>query len=196
MHAAPARFRRGRCIIGQLRMRRPVFPGALKDRRPLLAWRSRRGGNAVLVARAGSPTTQLCEVFMRVGVPKEIKNHEYRVGLTPPAVRELTAHGHEVFVETWAGDSHRPARRALCEGRRQDLAQRRRGVRRRRDDRQGQGAAAGRDRALREGQILFTYLHLAPDPEQTEALLKSRRCLPSPMKPSPTRAAACRCWRR
>src|SRR5688500_7158938 len=40
---------------------------------------------------------------MRVGVPKEIKNHEYRVGLTPAAVGELIAHGHEVFVETKAG---------------------------------------------------------------------------------------------
>ncbi len=41
---------------------------------------------------------------MRIGVPKEIKNHEYRVGMTPSAVRELTARGHEVFVETMAGD--------------------------------------------------------------------------------------------
>ena len=41
---------------------------------------------------------------MRIGVPKEIKNHEYRVGMTPAAVRELTARGHEVFVETQAGE--------------------------------------------------------------------------------------------
>ena len=41
---------------------------------------------------------------MRVGVPKEIKNHEYRVGMTPPAVRELTSRGHEVFVEAMAGE--------------------------------------------------------------------------------------------
>ena len=41
---------------------------------------------------------------MRIGVPKEIKNHEYRVGMTPPAVRELTARGHEVFIETNAGE--------------------------------------------------------------------------------------------
>ena len=41
---------------------------------------------------------------MRVGVPKEIKNHEYRVGMIPAAVRELTARGHEVFVETNAGE--------------------------------------------------------------------------------------------
>ena len=40
---------------------------------------------------------------MRIGVPKEIKNHEYRVGLTPPSVSELVGAGHEVFVETGAG---------------------------------------------------------------------------------------------
>lgn len=40
---------------------------------------------------------------MRIGVPKEIKNHEYRVGLTPPSVAELVAAGHEVVVETKAG---------------------------------------------------------------------------------------------
>ena len=40
---------------------------------------------------------------MRIGTPKEIKNHEYRVGLTPASVRELTAHGHQVLVQTDAG---------------------------------------------------------------------------------------------
>src|ERR1700733_9723990 len=47
----------------------------------------------------------LREDIMRIGVPKEIKNHEYRVGMTPAAVRELTARGHEVFVQTMAGDA-------------------------------------------------------------------------------------------
>ena len=42
---------------------------------------------------------------MKIGVPKEIKNHEYRVGLTPASVRELTSRGHSVLVETGAGDS-------------------------------------------------------------------------------------------
>ena len=42
---------------------------------------------------------------MRVGCPKEIKNHEYRVGLTPGAVREYVAHGHQVLIETGAGDA-------------------------------------------------------------------------------------------
>ena len=42
---------------------------------------------------------------MLIGVPKEIKNHEYRVGLTPAAVKEFTSHGHSVLVETLAGDA-------------------------------------------------------------------------------------------
>ena len=50
---------------------------------------------------------------MRVGCPKEIKNHEYRVGLTPGAVREYVAHGHEVLVETGAGRRHRRRRQRL-----------------------------------------------------------------------------------
>ncbi len=49
---------------------------------------------------------------------------------------------------------------------------------------------------LRKGQILYTYLHLAPDPAQTKALVASPASPRSPMKPSPTATAACRCWRR
>ena len=124
---------------------------------------------------------------MIVGVPKEIKNHEYRVGLTPRSVRELVAHGHEVLVETGAGagigfsdDDYRAAGAQIA-------ATAADGLRRRRHDREGEGAAADRDATqLREGQILFTYLHLAPDPEQTKGLLAIRRGRASPMKPSPT----------
>ena len=50
---------------------------------------------------------------MRIGVPKEIKVHEYRVGLTPASVAELVAHGHELFVETKAGNGHRLPRQGL-----------------------------------------------------------------------------------
>ena len=110
---------------------------------------------------------------MRIGVPREIKNHEYRVGLTPDGVRELTARGHEVLVEAGAGsgagfeDAHY----------------------------QRSGASIASDSAvvfadaemivkvkepqliecnrLRPGQILFTYLHLAADPEQTRLLMQS-----------------------
>jgi alanine dehydrogenase len=110
---------------------------------------------------------------MRIGVPKEIKNHEYRVGLTPPAVRELTSRGHEVFVEHHAGegiglhDEHyaRVGAKILATA---------------------EEVFASADmivkvkepqpveiKRLRPGQTLFTYLHLAPDPEQTQALLAS-----------------------
>ena len=110
---------------------------------------------------------------MKIGVPKEIKTHEYRVGLTPGAVREYVAAGHGVLVERGAG---------LGIG--ADDA-----------DYQRAGAKIAPDAAaifatadmiikvkepqpsewvrLREGQILFTYLHLAPDPEQTRGLLAS-----------------------
>ncbi|MDH5331894.1 MAG: NAD-binding protein, partial [Aquincola sp.] len=110
---------------------------------------------------------------MRIGVPKEIKNHEYRVGMTPSSVREAVHHGHEVVVQAGAGAG------IGC------------------DD--GQYAAAGAKvlpdaqavftaaemivkvkepqpvecAMLRKGQILFTYLHLAPDRTQAEGLIKS-----------------------
>jgi alanine dehydrogenase len=110
---------------------------------------------------------------MRIGIPKEIKNHEYRVGMTPAAVRELTARGHEVFVETHAGEAiglH-------------DEMYTRVGAKilRTADEvfgsadmivkvKEPQPAEIAR---LRQGQTLFTYLHLAPDPEQTRGLMNS-----------------------
>ena len=110
---------------------------------------------------------------MIIGVPKEIKNNEYRVGLTPGNVAEFIHHGHEVMVEAGAG--------AGISFSDQDYA--------------GAGAAIA-DKAesvfaaadmiikvkepqpneckmLKKGQVLFTYLHLAPDPLQTELLIKS-----------------------
>src|SRR5438045_2809741 len=110
---------------------------------------------------------------MLIGVPKEVKSHEYRVGLVPGSVRELVHHGHKVVVETGAGTGI--------------------GF----DDRVYEAAGAeilmrGADvfaaaemivkvkepqpdevRALREDQVLFTYLHLAADRKLTEALLRS-----------------------
>ena len=110
---------------------------------------------------------------MRVGTVREIKNHEYRVGLTPESVCELVAHGHEVWVETGAGLGIGASDR----------------------DYEAQGATiiatpdaifagcemivkvkepqASERAMLREGQVLYTYLHLAPDPEQTADLVKS-----------------------
>ncbi|MEL6360093.1 MAG: alanine dehydrogenase [Pseudomonadota bacterium] len=110
---------------------------------------------------------------MRVGVPKEIKNNEFRVGLTPGSVREYVANGHEVWVETNAGL----------------------GIKASDSEYETVGAKIISDAAtifadcdmivkvkepqkveyeqLREGQILYTYLHLAPDPDQTKGLLKA-----------------------
>jgi alanine dehydrogenase len=110
---------------------------------------------------------------MRVGCPKEIKNHEYRVGLTPGAVREYVTHGHSVLVETGAGlgigatdADYRAAGATIAAS--------------------AEAVFSGSDMMvkvkepqphewvqLREGQILYTYLHLAPDPAQTEGLLAS-----------------------
>jgi alanine dehydrogenase len=110
---------------------------------------------------------------MLVGVPREIKDHEYRVGLTPSAVRELVAHGHKVIVQAGAGeaidldDAHYQAAGAEIVA---DAA----AVFARADMvvkvKEPQPVEIG---MLREGQILFTYLHLAPDREQTQGLLKS-----------------------
>lgn len=110
---------------------------------------------------------------MRIGVPTEIKVHEYRAGLTPPAVRELVGHGHTVLVQSGVGA----------------------GIGSADADYQAAGAQVLPDAAsvfaeaemiikvkepqpeeiarLRRGQLLFTYLHLAPDRAQTEGLLRS-----------------------
>ena len=110
---------------------------------------------------------------MRVGVPKEIKNHEYRVGLTPAAVRELTVRSHEVFVETKAGDAI-DLTDALYEKAGAKIVQSAAEVFDAADMivkvKEPQPVEIAR---LKKGQTLFTYLHLAPDPEQTKGLLNS-----------------------
>jgi len=110
---------------------------------------------------------------MRVGIPTEIKADEYRVAITPAGVRELREHGHEVLVQAGAGEGS-----AIADA-----------------DYAGQGAQIAPDAAtvygeaemilhvkelqaeeiamLSPGQLLFTYLHLAPDPEQTRGLCQS-----------------------
>jgi alanine dehydrogenase len=110
---------------------------------------------------------------MRVGVPKEIKSHEYRVGLTPTAVREYAAHGHEVLVETGAGagisasdEAYERAGARLCRDAPTVFAESDMIVK----VKEPQPVEWTR---LRSGQILFTYLHLAPDLEQTKGLLAS-----------------------
>jgi alanine dehydrogenase len=110
---------------------------------------------------------------MLIGVPKEIKTHEYRVGLTPAAVREYAARGHNVLVQSGAGlgisASDEVYQRAGA-----SIAANAEEVFRRADMivkvKEPQPAEWP---LLREGQILFTYLHLAPDPEQAQGLLRS-----------------------
>ena len=110
---------------------------------------------------------------MRVGCPKEIKNHEYRVGLTPGAVREYVAHGHDVLIETKAGagigadDSAYIAAGARIVGSAKEIFEKSDMIVKVKEPQPAEWAQ------LREGQILYTYLHLAPDPEQTRGLLAS-----------------------
>jgi alanine dehydrogenase len=111
---------------------------------------------------------------MLVGVPKEIKTHEYRVGLTPASVREYVQRGHKVLVQTGAGEgsgasdgSYRQAGAEIA-GTSDEVFKAAEMIVKVKEPQLQECAQ------LREGQILFTYLHLAPDPDQTEALLKSR----------------------
>ncbi|KQY55010.1 alanine dehydrogenase [Lysobacter sp. Root494] len=110
---------------------------------------------------------------MRIGVPKEIKIHEYRVGLVPSSVLELVHHGHEVLVQTGAGlgagltDADYVAAGAkMVDSADQIFAEADMVVK-------VKEPQAEERRKLRQGQILFTYLHLAPDAPQTRDLIDS-----------------------
>lgn len=110
---------------------------------------------------------------MLIGVPKEIKVHEYRVGLTPSGVRELVVHGHEVVVQSQAGlgvgftDEHYIQAGASIASGAQEIFSRADMICKVKEPQ------AIECRMLRPGQLLFTYLHLAPDPEQTRLLVDS-----------------------
>jgi alanine dehydrogenase len=109
---------------------------------------------------------------MRIGIPKEIKDHEYRVGITPAGVSALAARGHTVLVETSAGarigfsDAMYEAAGAMIAGQHEiygsDM------VVKVKEPQPSEVAL------LREGQILFCYLHLAPEPELTRGLLERK----------------------
>src|SRR5215471_18236813 len=110
---------------------------------------------------------------MKVGVPKEIKTHEYRVGLTPEAVREYVTAGHRVLVETSAGagigatdDDYRKAGATILASAREVFCSSDMIVK-------VKEPQPSKWIQLRETQILFTYLHLAADPEQAKGLMKS-----------------------
>jgi alanine dehydrogenase len=111
---------------------------------------------------------------MLIGVPKEIKVHEYRVGLTPSSVRELVHNGHAVIVQTNSGtaigltdDMYKAAGAEIVADAAAVFARADMVVK-------VKEPQPSETAMLREGQVLFTYLHLAPDPEQTHALIKSK----------------------
>ena len=110
---------------------------------------------------------------MQVGVPKEIKVREYRVGLTPTSVREVAAHGHSVIVETGAGlgigakdEDYVKAGATIASSAKDVFAKADMIVK-------VKEPQAGERAMLRRGQILFTYLHLAPDPVQAKELVEN-----------------------
>jgi len=110
---------------------------------------------------------------MLVGIPKEIKNHEYRVGMSPASARELVKHGHEVMVEANAGvgigaaDSEYLAIGASVVDSAEEIFAKADMIIKVKEPQAVERAM------LREGQLLYTYLHLAPDPEQTRDLVES-----------------------
>ncbi len=110
---------------------------------------------------------------MKIGCPKEIKPQEFRVGITPHAAREAVAHGHAVLIETMAGegagfsDADYTAAGAMIIGTAEEVFA---GADMIVKVKEPQPVERAR---LRAGQVLFTYLHLAPDPEQTRDLLAS-----------------------
>jgi alanine dehydrogenase len=113
-------------------------------------------------------------MLVKVGVPKEIKAHEYRVGLTPAGARELVQHGHEVIIECNAGtgigsdDNAYRSAGALIAGTAAEVFEAAEMIVKVKEPQPAEIAL------LRRGQILFTYLHLAADKAQTQGLLKSR----------------------
>ncbi|MCE2981949.1 MAG: alanine dehydrogenase [Parachlamydia sp.] len=112
---------------------------------------------------------------MRIGIPKEIKNHEYRVGATPSLVKQLCIEDHEVFVQTQAGEKigfsdemYSTAGAKIVPSANEvytaDLIIK------------VKEPQVSEFPLIREGQILFCYLHLAPDPEQTKQLIE-KKCI-------------------
>ena len=110
---------------------------------------------------------------MKVGIPREVKNHEYRVAITPAGVKELVSHGHEVFVETDAGVGSSITNEEYVGAGAKILGTA--------DDVWAEGdlvlkvkePVAEEYHRLRSDQVLFTYLHLAASRECTDALLKA-----------------------
>jgi alanine dehydrogenase len=111
--------------------------------------------------------------FMKIGCPTEIKPQEFRVGMTPNAAGEAVARGHQALVQKGAGlgagfsdDDYTAAGAQIIDTAEEIFATADMIVK-------VKEPQAGERKMLREGQLLFTYLHLAPDPEQTHDLLAS-----------------------
>ncbi|RLJ41089.1 alanine dehydrogenase [Litoreibacter meonggei] len=110
---------------------------------------------------------------MIIGCPKEIKPQEFRVGVTPNAAREAVAHGHTVMIEAGAGlgagfdDAAYIDAGAQIEATAKDIFAKADMIVKVKEPQPGER------KMLRDGQLLFTYLHLAPDPEQTKDLMDS-----------------------
>ncbi len=110
---------------------------------------------------------------MRIGCPTEIKPQEFRVGITPNAAREAVAHGHEVLIQAGAGngagfnDADYVAAGAVIVDTAEEVFEKADMIVKVKEPQ------AVERKMLRKGQVLFTYLHLAPDPEQTRDLLES-----------------------
>ena len=109
---------------------------------------------------------------MRIGVPREIKNHEYRIGLVPSTVRELCSRGHEVFIENDAGkaigltnDRYESAGAEIVPDAATVFERSQMIVK-------VKEPQANERVMLRDNHVLFTYLHLAPDPAQTRDLVE------------------------
>lgn len=110
---------------------------------------------------------------MKIGVPKEIKNHEYRVGLSPASAKELISHGHEITIETGAAagiglmdDDYKNVGVNIASSAEAIFAENDMIIK-------VKEPQPNECSQLNKGQLLFTYLHLAPDPKQTAALLES-----------------------
>ncbi|MCV6585207.1 MAG: alanine dehydrogenase [Marinibacterium sp.] len=110
---------------------------------------------------------------MKLGCPTEIKPQEFRVGMTPGAAQEAVAHGHDVVIQSGAGtgagfsdDDYRAAGAVILDSAAEIFASADMIVK-------VKEPQAGERKMLREGQLLFTYLHLAPDPDQTRDLMDS-----------------------
>ncbi|SEQ42808.1 alanine dehydrogenase [Amphritea atlantica] len=110
---------------------------------------------------------------MLIGIPKEIKNNEFRIGMTPAGVRELVSHGHTVMVQRDGGtaigllNEQYEAAGALLIDTPEEIFDRAEMIIKVKEPQPDEC------RMLRPGQLLFTYLHLAPDPEQTRLLVES-----------------------